>query len=358
MRTTDGTSICQRLTAVARARVRIGLTARLVLAMAAGLIVSLGQVAPVYAQAGTAALDATLPEGLQTVTFHSPAVGREMKFDIVLPPDYETSERRYPVLYLLHGYMQNYTVWGRGLGAASHARRLGELIVVMPDAGNSWYINYAESNGQSNRWEDHIVEDVVGYVDANFRTEARREGRAIAGLSMGGYGALTLALRHPDKFVSVASTSGALAHARNRAAAIEAGQPAPVPRDMSSNPEMARADAMVAQLIDIPGFSTQDERNPRGVDFVTAEQARAYDPFQIIYQVPKSQLPHIYLDSGLEDGLISSALEFMQILLLNDVPFEYMQARGRHNAEYWRRSIGHFMPVQNEVMQQALGNRP
>lgn len=300
-----------------------------------------------------------LPEGLQTITFYSPAVDREMKFDIVLPPDYDTSERHYPVLYLLHGYMQNYTVWGRNLGAAFYAQQIGELIVVMPDAGNSWYINYAESaEAQTNNWEDHIIEDLIGYVDSNFRTEARRAGRAIAGLSMGGYGALTLALRHPEKFVSVASTSGALAHARNRAAAIEAGQPMPRARDVASNPELARADAMIAQVIDIPGFSTQEDRNPQGVDFLTVEQAQAYDPFHIIYQVPKSQLPHIYLDAGMEDSLINAAREFIQILLLNDVPFEYMQARGRHNSEYWRRSVGHFMPIQNEVMQRALGRRP
>lgn len=331
-----------------------GAVSRLLLALWCAALWFAAGSTPTRAQPGS-----VLPEGLQTVTFHSPAVGRDMKFDIILPPDYDAGDSRYPVLYLLHGYMQNYTVWGRSLGAAFYARQIGDLIVVVPDAGNSWYINFAESaDGQLNRWEDHIMEDLVGYVDANFRTEARREGRAIAGLSMGGYGALTLALRHPDKFVSVASTSGALAHARNRAAAIEAGQPAPRPRDMNSTPEMARADAMIAQLIDIPGFSTQDERNPRGVDFTTVEQARAYDPFHIIYQVPKSQLPHIYLDSGMEDGLISAALEFMQILLLNDVPFEYMQARGRHNAEYWRRSVGHFMPIQNEVMQRALGNRP
>lgn len=300
-----------------------------------------------------------LPDGLQTVTFHSPAVGRDMKFDIVLPSDYETSDRSYPVLYLLHGYMQNYTVWGRNLGAAFHARQIDELIVVMPDGGNSWYINYAESpDHQPNQWEDHIMQDLVGYVDSHFRTEARREGRAIAGLSMGGYGAVMLALRHPDMFVSVASSSGALAHARNRAAAIEAGQPPPQPRSMQNSPEMARADAMIAQIVDIPGFSTQDERHPDGVDFLTADQARAYDPFHIIYQVPKSQLPHIYLDSGMEDTLINAAREFMQVLLINDVPFEYRQARGRHNAEYWRRSIGHIMAGQNEVMQRALGRRP
>lgn len=302
---------------------------------------------------------APLPDGLQTISFDSPAVGRRMKFDIVLPPDYEQSDRRYPVLYLLHGYMQNYTVWGRNLGAAFYARNIGELIVVMPDAGNSWYINYAESaGGQRNHWEDHVIEDVIGYVDANFRTHARREGRAIAGLSIGGYGALMLALRHPDMFVSVASTSGALTHARQRADAIAQQRPAPQSRTAADSPELARADAVISQIIDIPGFSTQEERNPLGVDFATVEQAQAYDPFQIIYNVPKSQLPHFYFDAGLSDGLINDAREFMQVLLLNDVPFTYMQTTGRHNSEYWRRSVGQFMPVQNEIMQRALGNRP
>jgi putative tributyrin esterase len=300
-----------------------------------------------------------LPEGLQTVSFFSPAVGRQMKFDIVLPADYEQSGKRYPVLYLLHGYMQNYTVWGRNLGAAFYARELGDLILVMPDGGNSWYINWAQSeNGQRNNWEDHLIRDVISYVDSNYRTEARREGRAIAGLSMGGYGAIMLGLKHPDKFVSMASTSGALAHARNRAEAIAAGEPAPRPRSTSESPELARADEFISQIIDIPGFSKQDERNPAGVDFVTVEQAQAHDPFQMIYNVPKSQLPHIYLDSGMEDNLINAALEFMQILLINDVPFEFMQARGRHNSEYWRRSVGHFMSIQYEVMHRALGNRP
>lgn len=311
------------------------------------------------AQEPSSPAPSALPAGLQTVSFFSPAVSRQMKFDMVLPPGYDESDERYPVIYLLHGYMQNYTVWGRNLGAAFYARHFSDLIVVMPDAGNSWYINYASSEAnQRNNWEDHIVRDVIGHVDSNFRTIARREGRAIAGLSMGGYGAIMLGLRHPDRFVSMASTSGALAHARDRAAAIAQGQPAPVARSVQDSPELARADAFIAQIIDIPGFSSQDDRNLRGTDFATVEQAQAYDPFHIIYDVPKSQLPHIYLDSGIDDGLINTALEFMQILLLNDIPFDYMQAHGRHNSEYWRRSVGHLMSVQYEVMQRALGNRP
>lgn len=303
---------------------------------------------------------APIPEGLQTVEFYSPAVERTMKYDIVLPRDYENSDERYPVLYLLHGYMQNYTVWGRNLGAAFYARNLGELILVMPDAGNTWYINYAiSSEGHKDNWEDHIIEDVIGHVDANFRTLAQREGRAIAGLSMGGFGAFALALRHHEMFISMGSTSGALAWARDRAEMITRGVPV---QDRQRTPEqeaeLARADEFIAGIIDIPGFSRQEERTPTGTDFETAQQAQAYNPFEIIYMVPKSEIPHIYIDAGTEDSLVTSAREYMGVLLMNDVPFDFMQARGGHNSEYWRRSIGHMMTVQFEVMQRALGNRP
>ena len=303
---------------------------------------------------------APVPEGLETEQFFSPAVARSMKFDIVLPPGYQESEERYPVLYLLHGYMQNYTIWGRNLGAAFYARNLGDLILVLPDGGNTWFVNYAVSDdGQRNNWEDYLIEDLIQYVDSNYRTIASRDGRAISGLSMGGYAAFTLALRHSELFVSMGSTSGALSHARTAAEALRQGiDLRPRQRTVQVEAQIAEADEFIAQIIDIPGFSTQQERTPSGLQFETPDQAAAYDPFEILYNVPKSQLPHIYLDAGTEDSLINEAREFIQILLVNNVPFDFMQERGRHNAEYWRRSIGHMMTIQYEVMQRALGRRP
>ncbi|PCI77154.1 MAG: hypothetical protein COB20_08825 [SAR86 cluster bacterium] len=305
-------------------------------------------------------VEAPIPPGLETVEFYSPAVDRRMKFDIVLPEGYYQSDVRYPVLYLLHGYMQNYTVWGRNLAAAFYARELNGLIVVLPDAGNSWFINYAASeDGQTNNWEDHIINDVIGHVDKRYRTEPRREGRAIAGLSMGGFGAYSMGLRHSELFVSIGSTSGALSHARTAATAIRAGvNRKSGAKDPQRQARIDEADAFISKIIDIPGFSTQDERTPKGVDFATAEQAEAYDPFTIIYDVPRSQMPHIYMDAGTEDGLVQVAREMAQLLMLNNVPFDYMQNHGSHNSEYWRRSIGHMMTIQNEVMQRALGKRP
>lgn len=288
------------------------------------------------------------PDGVQTVEFYSPAVDRTMKYNVVLPYGYEDSDVRYPVLYLMHGLTQNYTVWSQ-MGVPFYAD-MYNLIVVMPDGGNSWYVNWAESDdGQKNDWEDHIVEDVVGHVDATFRTLARREGRAITGLSMGGYGAITLGLRHPDMFASIGSTSGALEYGRGAAERLRSGEGPWPPRERSDEPNPA---------IGIPGFSSQAERTPRGFDFVTAEQADAYDPFVLIERVPAEQVPHIYLDCGTEDDLIDGARELAGILMQKNLPFDYMQMAGRHNGAYWTQSVGRIIGVQYEVMRRALGERP
>ena len=95
-----------------------------------------------------------------------------------------------------------------------------------------------------------------------------------------------------------------------------------------------------------------------GRAFVTAEDADAYDPFTLIHQVPHEQLPHIYLDSGTEDGLIRPARELAQVMFENDIPFDFMQMPGAHTRAYWTQSIGHIMSIQYEVMRRALGERP
>ncbi len=315
----------------------------------------------VFAAVATAAMAQSLD--LRTVEFESPAVQRTMKYNILLPRDYESSTERYPVLYLLHGLSQNYTAWGRSNGTPFYAGLYDDLIVVMPDGGNSWYVNWAESeDGQRNNWENHIVQDVVNHVDWNFRTIARREGRAIVGLSMGGYGAITLGLRHPEMFISIGSTSGALEYGREAAARLRGeAPPRRQPQRQVSEEERAAREARQRRpnpLIGIPGFSSQEERSPRGTMFATPEQAEAYDPFTLIHQVPKDQLPHIYIDCGTEDRLIAGTKELAGILLENEIPFDYMQMPGGHNPAYWIQSIGHIMSVQYEVMQRALGQRP
>ena len=164
-----------------------------------------------------------------TIEHDAPSVARLMKYNIVLPRDYETSGKNYPVLYLLHGLTSNYTAWGR-LGVQYHARNYN-LIVVMPDAGNSWYVNWAKNDpGHLNNWEDYIIKDLIPHVDRNFAPIANRAGRGINGLSMGGYGAITLGLRHPDLFCTIGSHSGALRFAQNIKHALERGEEVDISR--------------------------------------------------------------------------------------------------------------------------------
>ncbi len=228
---------------------------------------------------------------LQTVEFHSVAVDRTTKYNILLPRGYEESTERYPVLYLLHGLSQNYQAWGRSNGAPFYAGLYADMIVVMPDGGNSWYINYAQStDGQTNNWADHIVWDVVNHVDWHYRTIARREGRAIAGLSMGGYGAITLGLRNPDMFISIGSTSGALAHGRQAAARLRGEAPPRQPRQRSPE-EQAAFEAFQRQpdpLIGIDGFSSQVERRP--VDRICHPGQPTRSPLRVIHTVPAGVL--------------------------------------------------------------------
>jgi putative tributyrin esterase len=272
-----------------------------------------------------------------------------MKYNITLPERYETTEQRYPVLYLLHGLTSNYTAWAR-MGAPRYARAY-HLIVVMPDVGNSWYANWAESEeGQRNDWDDFIIKDLVGHVDATFRTIASREGRAINGLSMGGYGGLMLGLKHPDMFCSIGSESGAIGFAKGIAERLRAGDDLARlrgNRTPSNTPNPAIA---------IEGFSSQAERTPKGKLFTTAEQADAYDPFKLLLAVPKEKLPHICIDCGTDDRLLKGNQDFVKLLMDNKIPFTYAESPGGHVPAYWSREVGHAMAVQYAIIQRSLKN--
>jgi|SRR5579871_583586 len=284
------------------------------------------------------------PLPVKTVAFSSDAVGRTMKYNIILPAKYDQSSDRYPVLYLLHGFSSNYRAWAR-LGAGEAARPY-DLIVVMPDVGNSWYVNWAVSeDAQKNRWEDYMIKDLIDHIDATYRTIAKREGRAINGLSMGGYGAIMLGLKHPDLFCSIGSHSGALSFAKSAGERLRSGQPAPPRKEPSTTP---------VPEIGIEGFTSQAERTPKGKIFEKVEDCAACDPFQLVLQVPREQLPHIYLDCGTEDRLIASAQEFAKLLMEKKIPFTYAQSPGGHTGPYWTRELGLSMAVQYTILKRHL----
>ncbi|GAA4532083.1 alpha/beta hydrolase [Amycolatopsis samaneae] len=152
-----------------------------------------------------------LGKRLVEYTMDSPAVGGTTGLRILFPTEYTVdTERRFPVLYLLHGGDDDYRSW-TDKGEAAEATEKYPMLVVMPDARNGFYSDW-ERPGRLGRprWETYHLGELLPWVDTTFRTIARREGRAAAGLSMGGFGAFSYAARHPDLFVAAAGFSGVL----------------------------------------------------------------------------------------------------------------------------------------------------
>ena len=125
-------------------------------------------------------------------------------YGLLLPPSYEQSTRRYPVLYLLHGSGQRHSTWGRRtlLDGTRGA------IVVMPDMDRARYV-VGDGRVDADA-ESFLTKELVDYIDTHYRTIASREGRAIAGLSIGGFGSMLLGLRHPDRFGAIGAFSAPL----------------------------------------------------------------------------------------------------------------------------------------------------
>ncbi|HEX5734798.1 MAG TPA: alpha/beta hydrolase-fold protein [Blastocatellia bacterium] len=166
-----------------------------------------------FAQEPPAQPTAPAPDtGVQYASLQSPSLERELKYAVQLPPSYERdTKRRYPLLYFLHGMNGNEREFERRgvAGAVAKMRgegKIGEFIIIAPAGENSFYLN--AKNGV--RYEDAIIKDLIPHVEKTYRVVASRDGRAIQGLSMGGYGALMLAFKHPEMFSSVTAHSSAL----------------------------------------------------------------------------------------------------------------------------------------------------
>ncbi|HEY8186134.1 MAG TPA: alpha/beta fold hydrolase [Pyrinomonadaceae bacterium] len=142
----------------------------------------------------------------------------EQDVGIYLPPSYETSPtKRFPTLYLLHGFTATNSAWTSGgyqgmtlqplMDEMIKSGKSREMIVVIPSGWNAYKGAFYTNSTVNGNWEDYIYRELVQYVDTNYRTIARAESRGIAGHSMGGYGAITLAMKHPDVFGAVYALS-------------------------------------------------------------------------------------------------------------------------------------------------------
>jgi putative tributyrin esterase len=251
-------------------------------------------------------------------SLYSASIGTMKPFTILLPAEYR-SDKRYPVLYLLHGYFGNHTDWNLRTALKSYLGQLA-LVVVLPDGENSWYANSYSEPGR--RFEDYVVNDLLTYVAVHYSVDTLRQG--IAGLSMGGYGAVMLALKHPRTFQFAGSLSGAFSFPHF----LEDSVFQPLPNRMRS--------------------AAQDIFGP-----LRSKHRAEYDPFFLLRKSKGDSLPYFYFATGIQDdyrGFLSAQRMLTDSMRALHVSYEYHETAGRHNWSFWDREIQPLLKRLSEVL--------
>jgi S-formylglutathione hydrolase FrmB len=257
-----------------------------------------------------ACCESAIAGSIVTREMDSKALGRKWSYNVYLPSGYEASTEKYPVLYLLHGNAQNYTSWAMdGHIQATTDALIAEgaipaTLIVMPDAGTTWYVDRKE------QMESAMLHDLIPAVEKEFRVKAERSGRAIAGLSMGGYGAMRFALQHSEMFSAAGLLSPAIYD--------------PAPPENSS-----------ARRVGVFGAPNFD---------VEVWKARSYPALWNGYLAKKMPVP-MYIVAGDDDAfhIELSATEFYELLRNNNQPAELRIVDGGHTWQVWESTIGDVM---------------
>lgn len=236
----------------------------------------------------------------------STALGTEQVATILLPEGYAKSRSRYPVLYLLHGGGQDHTAFAaRGWFRSLTSR---DMIVVTPNVGDSWYVNSAAD--PKARYEDFVVQDLVSFVDGQYRTIATRDGRAVAGISMGAWGAMMLGLKHHQLFGAIGAMSGPYLISRQ-------------------DPKMD----MTSRTQQRFGAPDTPERRER-------------DPVTLLAAIPNESVPFLYLASGNQDIFVTDNRRFVERLTARKIPYEYRELSPfGHSWDVWDGQLVQFIDI-------------
>lgn len=264
------------------------------------------------------AQNSTLKESLKV---KSAILGKEVEYNIYLPEGYDNTNRSYPVLYLLHGYSDDETGWtqfGDAQYIADKSIASGNspaMIIVMPDAGVSFYMNSFDGKV---KYEDFFVKEFIPHIESSYRIRAKKEFRAIAGLSMGGFGTMLIATKHPDLFTAAAPLSGAFWN-----------------DDDIVNLPAERWNGLFTNLFG-PASDTKARLTPTWY---------ANSIFKIIETTPVEKLKSLkyYIDCGDDDFLIKGNMLLHSTLIDKQIPHEFRVRDGGHTWSYWRTSLPEVM---------------
>ena len=243
--------------------------------------------------------------------YFSAALGKQTEAYILLP---EVGTPPYPTLYLLHGYSDNHTNWQRNTSIERYVANL-PLIVVMPDGGHGFYADAVEGYAYGTA----IGTELPERIERTFPALSTREGRALAGLSMGGYGAARLALTYPERFCAAASLSGAMAYGHREI-------------NWDGKP-----------------YSAQMKR-VLGADHVGGPN----DLYALADKIDRKILPALRFDCGTDDFLYEDNKAFDAYLKKIKLPHDYAEYPGAHNWAYWDEHIQDAL----SFLCQALGIGP
>lgn len=267
----------------------------------------------------------------ESLKVKSTTLGKDVEYSIYLPADYDRSNRRYPVLYLLHGYTDDETGWtqfGEAQVIGDKLIQSGEaapMIIVMPDGGVSWYIN---SYDGKTKYEDFFVKELIPYIDATYRTRTTKQYRAIAGLSMGGYGTLIMATKHPELFAAAA----------------------PLSSGVFTDEEIVKAEERTWNVVLGELYGKKDlTGNDRLTDHYNKNSI-----LKIIETGNADELKKVryYIDCGDKDFLIKGNMALHSVMIDKKIPHEFRVREGVHNWTYWRTALPEVLKFVSESFHQ------
>ena len=231
---------------------------------------------------------------------------------VVLPTSYSQNQANYPVLYLLHGAGGHFSNWLSKTPNKNLVKNLSDqynMIIVMPEGEvYSWYLD--SPTNDSSKFETYIAKEVVQKIDATYRTVKSNKGRVITGLSMGGHGAMYLAIRHPEIFGAAGTMSGAL--------------------DMNYTKFKIASENLKS--------SKEYFEKTLGTSDVTSDVFVTNSIINMVDAIKKNPMPFI-IDCGVDDYLIDLNRELHRRLLYAEIPHDYTERPGAHTWEYWENSL-------------------
>jgi S-formylglutathione hydrolase FrmB len=237
---------------------------------------------------------------VDTLDVYSPSMQKNSRCVIITPDAYTLTGQPYPVLYLLHGWSGNYVDWLNDAPQLALMADRYQLLIVCPDGGyDSWYLDSPVDSTM--RYDTHVSREVVSFVDQHYHTRRDRGGRAIAGLSMGGHGAITLAAKHPDVYGAAGSMCGGL--------------------------DLRPFKINRWNLKRVVGNPLTHWKN-----WEAASAVNMADRF-------KNANVQLIIDCGVGDFFIETNRDMHQKLLAANVPHEYTERPGEHTPEYWTNAI-------------------